>query len=113
LLFSFLNSVILTAAERRQLEGIAGLLPDTEPYKKEFGVPTINKPGVKKLTLWYGPYIIKPANVGAQFFTSASNVVDEARKPVRMTAVVKYQYQRLWTPLELVGLHPPMAYLRI
>jgi hypothetical protein len=41
---------------------VVGLLPVQEPFKREFGVPTIKKPGVKKLTLWYGPFTIKALN---------------------------------------------------
>jgi hypothetical protein len=41
---------------------VAGLLPEQGPFKREFGVPTIKKPGVKKLKLWYGPFDIKALN---------------------------------------------------
>ena len=51
--------------DRRQFDAlgeVAGFLPPQEPFKREFGLPTIKKPGVKKLTLWYGPFDIRALN---------------------------------------------------
>jgi hypothetical protein len=57
---------MLIRVDRRQFDGlglVVGQLPAQEPFKREFGIPTLKKPGVKKLTLWYGPFTIKALNV--------------------------------------------------
>jgi len=51
--------------DRRQFDGlglVVGQLPGQEPFKREFGIPSVKKPGVKKLSLWYGPFTIKALN---------------------------------------------------